>query len=92
MSGLCFATCDRRRALVFLQQARGDETLTDTPESMGPLLDLVAQDVIRVTDPSYHLATVIGGTNWDESRRDEVMALAEELFPGAHRPVEETDQ
>lgn len=49
-----FATCDRKRALKFLQKFYPSRDLHDTPDSAGPLLDLVEKDVIRIPDPDFH--------------------------------------
>ncbi len=46
-----FATCDRNRALYFLQEVYPSRKIEDTPESAGLLLDLVEQDLIRIQDP-----------------------------------------
>ena len=62
-----FATCNRRSALQFIQKVYSDKNITDTPDSAGPLLDLVAQDICRVQDPMMHGDTimVIAGHNCD---------------------------
>ncbi len=71
-----FATCERQRALGFLQQVYPSRTITDTPESAGPLLDFVAKDIVRVQDPMMHGMSpqVIPGTNWNETHRDAVVS------------------
>jgi hypothetical protein len=71
-----FATCERNRALGFLKQVYPSKEITDTPECAGPLLDFVEQDIVRVQDPNVHGLSpqVIPGTNWDESKRDNVVA------------------
>lgn len=73
-----FATCERARALGFIQKVYPSKTITDTPESAGPLLDFVAQDIVRVQDPMMHSMSpqVIPGKNWNESYRDAVIAAA----------------
>ncbi len=74
---ISFATCHRRRALSFLEQAYPGVSLHD----QGPtarLLDLVEADVIRVQDPVYHMPSqIIPGANWIESRREEAAAIAQ---------------
>lgn len=79
-----FATCERHRALEFLQKQEPELNLTDSPESAGPLLDLVQADLIRVQDPAYHNpCQVVPGNNWDESRRSEVIAVWTAIKKGA---------
>jgi len=68
-----FATCDRRRALQFLQKLYPSKQITDTPESAGPLLDFVEADVVRITDPDFHRGEVIQSKNWDDLKSGAVM-------------------
>lgn len=49
---ITFATCNRKSALEFLQKIFPE--LADTPDSVGPLLDLVEADIVRVLDPMMH--------------------------------------
>lgn len=69
-----FATCDRSRALFFLQEVYPSKNIEDTPESAGSLLDLVEQDVVRIQDPSMYgkRIQVVPGTNWKEETREQV--------------------
>jgi hypothetical protein len=80
-----FATCERKRALEFIQRVY-DHDISDTPESAGPLLDLVAQDLVRVQDPMMHGTSpqVVPGTKWVESAemREKVVAACK-LFHDA---------
>ena len=73
-----FATCDRNRALGFLQDIYPSQTITDTPESAGQLLDYVEKDIVRIQDPLMHKTNgtiqVIPATNWNESHRDGVVS------------------
>lgn len=47
MSGFSFATCDRKRALDFLQRVYPSRTIVDEPGTKAAaLLDLVSKDVI----------------------------------------------
>ncbi len=69
-----FATCERGRALQFLRTEQAD--LEDSLESVGPLLDLIEADVVRITDPDYHTLMVVPGKNWDEDRRADVVKAA----------------
>lgn len=74
MSGFMFATCDRRFALGFLRHEYPTRDLQDTPESIGPLLDLVSEDLIRVQDPAYHQpCQIVQGQQYDSSRHAEIM-------------------
>lgn len=69
-----FATCNRSDALKYLQTASPGDNITDTPDSAGPVLDLVAKDVLRVQDPLMHgnRIAVIAGNNYSESHEAEV--------------------
>ncbi|WP_411887395.1 hypothetical protein [Hydrocarboniphaga effusa] len=84
-----FATCDRRRALGFLKTIYPDREVKDTAEDAGPLLDLVEKDIVRISDPAMHgpNAAIIPSTNWNESRRSEVMDVCQRFHRG---PVVET--
>lgn len=48
-----FATCDRKRALDFLQRSFPDKGLSDEG-AVKDVLDLVEADIIRVGDPDFH--------------------------------------
>jgi hypothetical protein len=72
-----FATCERKRALEFIQRVYPSKTITDTPECAGPLLDLVERDIVRIQDPMMYgdrIAVSPNAKNWDEKYRDEVIA------------------
>ena len=72
-----FATCDRNRALGFLQQVYPSKTITDTPDCAGPLLDLVEKDIVRIQDPMMYgnrISVSPSADNWDEKYRAEVVA------------------
>ena len=78
-----FATCCRKSALGFIQRVYPSRTIEDTPESAGPLLDLVEQDLVRVQDPMMHGSSpqVIPGTKWIESEEARARVVAAcELF------------
>lgn len=78
-----FSTSDRTRALGFMRLACHQPELQDTPESMGPLLDLVAQDIVRIDDPEHHSpATVIPGNNWHEKYRALVVEACKKMKGG----------
>jgi len=71
-----FATCERRRALGFIQAVYPSKTITDTPESAGPLLDLVEKDIVRIQDPALYggrIAVSPNASNWKEEYRDQVI-------------------
>ena len=62
---LRFETCDRSRALGFLQRLLPAYVVEDTPECAGPLLDFVEADVIRIPDPDHHPSgAVFPSKNW----------------------------
>lgn len=71
---LQFATAERHRALGYLKAVYPSSDVFDTPESAGPMLDLVDNDIIRIQDPMMYgnSPQVVPGTNWDESKRGEV--------------------
>ena len=72
-----FATCERKRALEFIQHVYPSKTITDTPDCAGPLLNLVERDIVRVQDPMLYgnrIAVSPNATNWDEKYRDDVVA------------------
>jgi len=75
-----FATCERWRALEFIQRVYpGRDDIVDSPESAGPLLDFVEKDIVRIQDPMMHgdSPQVSPGRNWDEEHRDAVVAACE---------------
>lgn len=79
-----FATCDRNMGLRFLRKARPSGAFEDTPESAGPFLDLIVQDVIRIQDPDFHPACeVVPGKKWSEDRRSEVVEICTKMIGGA---------
>lgn len=77
-----FATCERKRALSFLQTAAPNDGITDTPESAGPLLDLVEKDVLRVQDPMMHgnKIAVVAGNKYDDSHEKNVQEVAAQFM------------
>lgn len=70
-----FATCVRKTALGFIQRVYPSKTITDTPDSAGPLLDYVEKDIVRIQDPMMHgnNIQVIPGTNWVEDTREDII-------------------
>ena len=72
-----FATCERHRALQYIQQVYPDRVITDTPDSAGPLLDFVEKDIVRIQDPAMHgnqIAVSPNAANWKEEYREQVVA------------------
>lgn len=76
-----FATCERGRALEFIQRVYPSKTITDTPESAGPLLDLVEQDIVRIQDPMMYgkRIEVTPGKKWDERHRSTVVVAGKQV-------------
>ena len=75
--GIEFATCERQRALGFIKAVYPSKSITDTPDSAGPLLDLVEQDIVRIQDPMMYgnrIEVSANAPNWDEKHRDSVVA------------------
>jgi hypothetical protein len=58
-----FATCERSRALGFLQKLYPSSTVSDTVESVKDMLDIIEADEMRVCDPDYHSGQMIYGKN-----------------------------
>ncbi|KQP02491.1 hypothetical protein [Pseudorhodoferax sp. Leaf265] len=77
-----FATCERNKALAFMQTAEPGAGLTDTPESAGPVLDLVERDVLRVQDPLMHgkQIAVIAGTKYTDDHDAEIQPAVKVLL------------
>ena len=72
-----FATCERQRALGFIQRVYPSNIITDTPESAGPLLDLVEKDIVRIQDPTMYgnrIEVSPNASNWSEEYREQVIA------------------
>lgn len=82
-----FATCDRKRALNYLQEVYPSHSITDEPHSAKPLLDLVEKDIVRIEDPTTYGKTikVIPGENWKEEFRLQAVSACE-VF---HNPIKE---
>lgn len=81
---LRFETCDRRRALGFLQKLLPAYVVEDTPECAGPLLDFVAADVIRIPDPDHHPnGRVYPSKNWSDDKEGAVVAAHAHMMDGA---------
>lgn len=79
-----FATCERVRALEFIQRVYPSKKITDTPDCAGPLLDLVEKDIVRIQDPTMYgnrIGVSPNADKWEEKYRDEVVAACK-LFTG----------
>jgi hypothetical protein len=75
MAALQFATCERDTALRYLAKLYPSRIVEDAPHSAKQLLDLIEADIVRVADPAYHGGQILPGTNWDESKRNEVVTV-----------------
>ncbi len=74
-----FATCDRKRALEFIQRVYPSKKITDTPDCAGPLLDLVEKDIVRIQDPMMYgnrIEISPNAKNWKEEYREQVVKAA----------------
>lgn len=72
-----FATCERLRALRFIQQVYPSKKITDSHDCAGPLLDLVEKDIVRIQDPSMYgnrIEVSPNAANWKEEYREQVIA------------------
>jgi len=80
-----FATCNRSDALQFLQDVYPTSHIVDTPESAGPLLDLVEKDLIRIRDPAMYGSRigVIPGTKFREEMREQTAKTCEQFHATA---------
>jgi hypothetical protein len=78
MMEINFATCNRKTALGYLQRVCPNKEITDTPESAGPLLDYVEQDMVRIQDPMMYgeRIQVIPGKKWveDSETRERIIS------------------
>lgn len=72
-----FATCERRRALEFLQKLYPSTEVSDTDESVKDLLDIIEADEIRVCDPDFHRGQIIQSTNWKDDTAERTKAALE---------------
>lgn len=72
-----FETCERNRALRFLQKLYPSSTVTDTEESAKAVLDIVEKDIVRIPDPFMHgqRAGIFPSRNWDNSKKDEYIKI-----------------
>lgn len=71
-----FSTCERNRALQYIQKVYPSSVVTDTPDCAGPLLDLVEKDIVRIQDPMMYgqqIAVSPNAKNWDEKHRQAVV-------------------
>ena len=72
-----FATCDRKRALEFIQKVYPNKMITDTPDCAGPLLDFVEKDIVRIQDPMMYgnqIAVSPNAANYDEKYLPDIQA------------------
>lgn len=72
-----FATCERQRALEYIQRVYPSKTISDTPRCAGPLLDLVEKDIVRIQDPAMYggrISVSPNASNWNEEYRERVIA------------------
>lgn len=77
-----FATCERNRALKFIQRVYPSRIITDTPDCAGLLLDFVERDVVRIQDPAVYGSKIevsINASNWDEKYHAAVISACELL-------------
>lgn len=71
-----FATCERHRALGFIQKVYPSKNITDTPDCAKPLLDLVEKDIVRIQDPTMYgnrIEVSPNAKNWKEEYREQVI-------------------
>lgn len=73
---LYFATCERGRALRFLQDLYPTANIEDSGTTKQ-LLDFVERDVVRIPDPAMHgkRVAIIPGNNWDGKLREDVVSV-----------------
>lgn len=76
-----FATCERGTALNFLRAVYPGKDVVDTPECAGPLLDLVAQDILRVQDPMMYGGRIgiIAGKAYQPQHEQQAARTAQEF-------------
>jgi len=73
-----FATCERKKALEYIQKVFPSLSITDSDDSAGPLLDFVEQDIVRIQDPFMYgnKIQVVPGKKWVEHKetRERIVA------------------
>jgi len=72
-----FATCERNRALGFLQKLYPSSVVSDTDESVKDLLDIIEADEMRVCDPDFHSGQMIYGKNSTDSTASRTQSALE---------------
>lgn len=84
MTFVQFTTCNRKSALEYIQKIYPSHRIEDSPESAGPILDLVEKDIVRIQDLMMYGSQIqiIPGTNWveDESERSKVVDICQKLI------------
>ena len=77
-----FATCERKRALDYIQKVYPDKIITDTPGSAKELLDFVEKDIIRIQDPMMYgdIIQIVPGKKWIEDPK-----IYEEIVKAANQ-------
>lgn len=76
-----FATCERLTALNFLRAVYPGKDVVDTPDCAGPLLDLVAQDILRVQDPMMYGGRIgiVAGKAYEAHHAEQAASTAQEF-------------
>ena len=68
-----FATCEKERALTFLQKLYPN--CNNIPEVAVDLIRLVEADTIRICDPDFHGGQIIAGTHYADADPAHVQAV-----------------
>lgn len=85
---LMFATCERKRALEFLKGFYPSYIVEESNELVSQCLDYVEADIIRIPDPAFHPGgQVQPSTNWDESKKDEIVTLFKNMVASLVRRI-----
>ena len=74
---IVFATCERKRALGFLQKLYPSSIVTDTDNSVKDILDLVEADEMRICDPDFHGGSILFGNNKKPDTEERMYAALE---------------
>ena len=77
---ISFATCIRNTALGFIEEGNPSYIINKECSTLKRILDLVQEDVIRITDPAFHKLAIIPGKNYDSSYEEELQKLGKDFF------------
>lgn len=74
---LQFSSCQRNYVLDFLKKGYPNSEVT--AEKLPKLMNGIAKDIVRITDPAYHALALVTGKNYKDTDKDEMMEIAKEI-------------